>query len=348
MLGIAVVAWLVWERGGSEVLGALGAIPAWRLLAMLPINGVAIAVDAWGWWLTLPTPRSARYRDLLGIELTYLAPSLLPAARIVMATEALYVTLLRRRGVDLVTSVSSVYRDKLARSAAKLLFVAGGIGLVTATREVPAAAVAVAWAGLLAAGAALAALITLPAAGPRPTGRPAGALGRGLGVLAAGLDGLSRCRRPGLRAIGRRLERGRAVGLRAIQLHREYFRRSAKFFWWSTAAHLAAHLVGVLEGVAILNAFGVPATVPTAAGVWMAEALVSVVIEMTRFMPAGLGSMEAGLAGAFPLAGLPEALALPYALTLRAYFLAWFLVSVGTLAHLIRARPRGWTRPGAS
>ena len=137
--------------------------------------------------------------------------------------------------------------------------------------------------------------------------------------------------------LGRRLpvlrrffDRHEALLLSTDVILKEYLVEHQPRFWASTLGYFAFWWVGALETWLILWMMGLPVSVSTMVfiHVWLA-----VVTRLTAFVPAHLGTLEAGALMAFALVGLPAEGALAFSLLRRLRQLVWIAGRASGLAR---------------
>jgi len=136
VLGLAFVAWLLWDLGPTAVWSVIRAL-GWRVIALLFVPYVmAVALDTVGWDVLLPGARVG-WPALTGARLAGEAVNLAtPTASV--GGEPLKAFLVRDR-VPLATALASVIVDKTTVVVGQTLLVAAGFALAALALETPRA-----------------------------------------------------------------------------------------------------------------------------------------------------------------------------------------------------------------
>jgi hypothetical protein len=109
---------------------------------------------------------------------------------------------------------------------------------------------------------------------------------------------------------------------------RDYLVRHRRRFWASGFAFFAGWLGGALEAWVLLWIMGLPADVGAALFI---QVTLAVINRLTAFVPANLGTHEAGALMVFGAAGLAAEGALAFALLRRARQIVWVAVGLALL-----------------
>ncbi|WP_447973861.1 lysylphosphatidylglycerol synthase domain-containing protein [Nitrospira sp. Kam-Ns4a] len=309
--GLLLLAGLLWQTGPASIASTVKSA-GWRsLLVAVPYLLVAVW-DTVGWQLAFPVPGCPlRYRDLFRYRLAAKAiHDLAPTWS--LAGELTKVYILRLHEVAWAPAVASVVVAKATITLAELVFLL--MGLMVIPLEVPAAHALypTVWAGLFIGGIGIVGVLVW--------------LRKGLFCPILGI---------GRRAdfLPLRIDRHEEV-LRTIDcLVRDSICGRNPRFWLSTVAHLLGWLSGAVEIWFVMVLLGVPANPADAVAI---EALLLIVQGLTGFMPANVGTLEAGAMGVFLWFGLPAPSALAFALLRRLRQVLWILAGLGILAHLTR------------
>ena len=310
-VGLAVVAWLVWDLGPAAVWEAIHTL-SWRLgLVVLFPFCVAVAFDTLGWRVLLPECR-VPWGMLAAARLAGEATNLLtPTASV--GGEPLKAYLVRDR-LPLALGLASVVVDKTTTVMGQAAFLAAGLAVALLVLE-PSRTVTIAMAALLAA-------------------EIVGVGGFALVQIRGGIAGAGR--------ILRRLGVGRAESHRELlrevdgRLARLYRERRARVLL-SALLHTLGRALGGLEVYLVLTLAGIPVSLATAL---VLEAAGSAVRFATFMIPGSLGALEGGNVAIFAAFGLPGAAGLSFSLVRRLREVTWALAGLGALAGL-KSRPAG-------
>lgn len=276
-------------RAVGELLSRLGWIAPLLLVPYLVVYGV----DCLGWRCCLPTGLNVSFPRLFRIRWTgESVNNVLPSAYV--GGEAVKIYFLRRHGLAPTLGASSAVVSKTAQSVAQLVFILGA-ALVFAqiAGDQPglrAGMVAV----LTCGGLILAALFWMQRRGLFASLL---AVAPSLGVKASWLD----ARRAPM------LEADRAIG--------DFYREHRPRFYASSGFYLAGWFLDTTEIYLFAHLLGMPITWAQALVV---EAFTGVAKVLGMWVPGSLGVQESSIVLLGRLAGLPDALALAYALLRRA------------------------------
>ena len=309
VLGLAFVAWLLWDLGPTAVWSVIRAL-GWRVIALLFVPYVmAVALDTVGWDVLLPGARVG-WPALTGARLAGEAVNLAtPTASV--GGEPLKAFLVRDR-VPLATALASVIVDKTTVVVGQTLLVAAGFALAALALETPRA-LRLAMAVLL--GAQL-----------------VGTGGFALVQLRGGVAGAGRIlQRLGVGAAARHRELLRDVDRRLLDLYRGHGTRVAV----SALLHAGGWAVGALEIYAVLDLTGMPVGLATAL---VLEAVSAAVRFATFMIPGSLGALEGGSVAAFVALGLPGAAGLSFTLIRRLREATWAVIGLVALS-VFKAHP---------
>lgn len=302
-VGLAVIAWLVWDLGPAAVWETIHAL-SWRLgLVVLFPFCVAVAFDTLGWRVLLPECR-VLWGRLAAARLAGEAVNLLtPTASV--GGEPLKAYLVRDR-LPLALGLASVVVDKTTVVLGQAAFLGAGLAVALLVLE-PSKTVTIAMAALLAA-------------------EIVGVCGFALVQLRGGIAGAGR--------ILHRLGVGRAESHRELlrevdgRLARLYRERRARVLL-SALLHTLGWAVGGLEIYLVLTLAGIPVSFATAL---VLEAAGCAVRFATFMIPGSLGALEGGNVAIFAAFGLPGAAGLSFSLVRRLREATWALAGLGSLA----------------
>jgi putative membrane protein len=310
-VGLAVVAWLVWDLGPAAVLESIHTL-SWRLgLVVLFPFCVAVAFDTLGWRVLLPECR-VPWGTLAAARLAGEAANLLTPT-VSVGGEPLKAYLVRDR-LPLALGLASVVVDKTTVVMGQAAFLAAGLVVALLALE-SSKTVTIAMAALLAV-------------------EILGVGGFALVQIRGGISGAGR--------ILRRLGVGRAESHREllcevdVRLARLYRERHARVLL-SALLHALGWAVGGLEIYLVLTLAGVPVSLATAL---ILEAVGCAVRFATFMIPGSLGALEGGNVAIFAAFGLPGAAGLSFSLVRRLREATWALVGLGALAGF-KSRPAG-------
>jgi len=316
-IGLAVVAWLVWDLGPAAVWEAIRTL-SWRLglIVLFPFC-VAVVLDTLGWRVLIPMCR-VPWGTLAAARLAGEAVNLLtPTASV--GGEPLKAYLVRDR-LPLDEGLASVVVDKTTMVMGQAAFLAAGLALALLALQ-PSRTVTIAMAVLLA-----------------------------LEIVGVGGFALVQIR-GGVAGAGRVLQRlgvGRAESHRELlrevdgRLTRVYRERRARVLL-SAVLHTLGWAVGGLEIYFVLTLAGIQVNLATAL---VLEAVGCAVRFATFMVPGSLGALEGGNVAIFAAFGLPGAAGLSFSLVRRLREATWALIGLGALAAF-KSRPEG-PAPGGS
>jgi glycosyltransferase 2 family protein len=301
-VGLAVVAWLVWDLGPAAVWEAIHTL-SWRLgLVVLVPFCVAVVLDTLGWRVLLPECR-VPWGTLAAARLAGEAANLLtPTASV--GGEPLKAYLVRDR-LPLGLGLASVVVDKTTVVMGQAAFLAAGLAVALLALQ-PSKAVAIAMAALL--GAEIVCVT-----------------GFALVQIHGGIAGAGR--------ILQRLGVGRAESHRELlrevdgRLARLYRERRARMLL-SALLHTLGWALGGLEIYLVLTLAGIPVSLATAL---VLEAAGCAVRFATFMVPGSLGALEGGNVAIFAAFGLPGAAGLSFTLVRRLREATWAVAGLGAL-----------------
>jgi putative membrane protein len=308
-VGLAVVAWLVWDLGPAAVWEAIHAL-SWRLgLVVLFPFCLAVAFDTLGWRLLLPDCR-VPWGTLAAARLAGEAANLLtPTASV--GGEPLKAYLVRDR-LPLALGLASVVVDKTTVVMGQAAFIAAGLAVALVALE-PSKTVTIAMATLLAA-------------------EIVGVGSFALVQIRGGIGGAGRIlHRLGLGRAESHRELLSEVDVRLARLYRE--RRTRVLL--SVVLHALGWAVGGLEIYLVLTLAGIPVSLATA---FVLEAVGCAVRFATFMIPGSLGALEGGHVAVFAAFGLPATAGLSFSLVRRLREAAWALAGLAALTGF-KSRP---------
>lgn len=305
LLGLGLIAWYIWRAGPAEIFANVSRLGWWTPLILVPYF-VVYLWDNLGWYLAFGQFPEARpsYRTLFRVRWAGESiNNIIPTGY--LGGEALKVYLLHKRGIAAMVSGASVVTSKTCHVLAQVVFI--GIGAVCALGKLPSDS-EVRRGMLLVAVAAFGAIALVFVFQRR-------------GIFST-LQGL-------LARFSKRIRKFDTLQpkLRALddQIFAFYHRNPARFAK-TTLAFLAGWLDDSVEVFFVCHLFGLPLSPAEAIAI---ESLLTVVKGIGFFVPGALGVQESGIIFLFRLFGLPEPVALAYAITRRGREL--FFVTVGVL-----------------
>src|SRR5262245_11636648 len=252
-----------------------------------------------GWWFAFSRDGCPlRYRQLFRVNLAakaihQLTPSLSQAGELVK------IHLLHRAGVRPDVATASVVTAKTTIVAAELAFIAVGFTVSLSTMSVDPVVTALGVAGVGTLALALGGVLVWLRLG---LFRPIVWLGRWIPALSHFFD------------------RHGPLFAATDAIVQEYLVGRRRRFWLSSLAFLGGWLGGALEAWVLLWIMGLPAHASSAL---LIQATLMVVNRLTAFVPANLGTHEAGALMVFAVVRLPAEAALAFALLRRARQIAW-------------------------
>lgn len=295
-VGLAAFAYV---NGAESLFSALSRITWWQFVLVCGVYGAGVVADTLGWRCTLGHDRSPRFLALLGAKCAGEAINVVTALGSV-GGEATKAWLLRR-DMPYERTVPSLVAAKTSLVVAQCLLAFVGF-LIAWITGVGGSGV------LLVLGTVL--VVEVVGVG---------------GFLAVQLSGV-------LDWVGRALARlgthRRAQAEWLDDALRRFYFLEWRSFLLSIGFHFVGWLIGVVEALLILEAFGLP-TSPSATTV--IEAVGSGVRFATFFIPASLGALEGTTAGAFAALGWTASAGLAFSVVRRARQIVWIGIGVGIL-----------------
>jgi glycosyltransferase 2 family protein len=303
LAGVALFLVLIWLVGAASV-GHLLLTVGWSVV-LLPFPHILVAVfETLGWWFAFsrqgcPLPFATLFRFAFAVKAVQgVTPSLSQAGEVAK----LHLLLQAGVGPDLATA--SLVTAKTTVVTAELTFIilgfAASLGYVSIDPALKMGTVV----GVVVLAVALAGVLIWQWLG---VFRPVVRLGRRLPVLR------------------RFFERHEALLLSTDAILKEYLVEHRRRFWASALAYFVFWLAGSLETWFTMWMIGLPVSVFVMLfiHVWLA-----VVTRLTAFVPANLGTAEAGALMVFALVGLPAEGALAFSLLRRFRQLVWIAVGL--------------------
>jgi glycosyltransferase 2 family protein len=310
--GLVLCAVLVWRIGLDAIRGVLGTV-GWALPLIIVPHVLVAGFEALGWWLAFPRRGCPlKFAELVRFSVAAKAIQFVTPS-ISQAGELVKIHLLRLAGVGADVSAASVVAAKTTITIAELVFIC--IGFLVAPRYAaidPLLRTSVQL-GILAMGLVLAGALTWQRLG---LFRPLRWVSRHVGSLATVLH-----RHEGFMSSTDRMLREYLVEKRRVA--------------GSCLAYFLAWIGGAVEAWVFLWILGLPHDFLFAL---VLHAWLDTVNRLTAFVPANLGTHEAGAVMLFSFMGLPPGGAMAFALLRRLRQVFWILVGLGVLARVPRAQ----------
>lgn len=298
LAGVALFSVLIWLVGAAPI-GRLLLTVGWSVV-LLPLPHVLVTLcETAGWWFAFSRDGCPlAYTTLL--RFTVAAKTILSfTPSVSQAGELVKLHLLCRAGVRTDLATASVVTGKTTVAAAELAFIILGFTVSLGYVSIDPAVKMWTVVGVVVLAFALAGVLTWQWLG---VFGPLVRLGRRLAVLRGFLD------------------RHEPLLLSTDAILREYLVHHRARFWASGLAYFSIWLVGALETWLIMWMVGLPTHAPV---VLFIHTWLVVVGRLTAFIPANLGTQEAGALMAFALVGLPAEGALAFSLLRRVRQLVW-------------------------
>ena len=310
--GLALFAILVW-KSSPDLIGGLLLKVGWALpLVFLP-HALVTTFEASGWWFAFPQNGCPiKLIEILRFSVAakaiqHVTPS------ISQAGELLKIQLLRVAGMSADASMASVVAAKTTITLAELLFTGIGlVGVLTYVTIEPLLVMSLSI-GILVMCLAAAGLLVWQRIG---LFRPLVWLSRRLSLLTTFLD---------------RHEQSLSSTDRML---REYL-DERKRFCLSWLGYFLGWVAGALEAWLFLSILGLSNDPMSAL---LVQAWLVLVTRLTAFVPANLGTHEAGTVMIFSLLGLTADSAMAFALLRRVRQIVWITLGLGILAKVPRAQ----------
>ncbi len=304
-IGLGLLAWVLVQAEFGAVVDRLAQMGVLAIVVILALNILGFLTDTASWQLMVPTARldgawlwSLWKVRLVGVVFNYIVPAASLGGEPVKA-----VLLKKRHGIGYHEGSASLVIAKTTNLLAMIAFSAVGLILLSRFEELPGTF------GLVA--------------------------GVGLAALAAGVMGFFAVQRFRVasriggwlagRRLGRRIEKILGDIQDVDERFVDFYHRRPGRFTAALSLALATWIIGVAETYYIMSFLGHPVSLTEA---WVIETVVQLVRTGTFFIPANLGTLEAGFM--FIVEGLTgqPALGLAAALVRRAYkllFVVWGL-----------------------
>lgn len=303
--GLALFAILIWRTGPGSIGGILLKV-GWALPLIVLPHALVTVLEASGWWFAFSEKGCPiRFNEILRFTVSAKAVQLVTPS-LSQAGELVKIHLLRRSGVRADVSAASVVSAKTTITISELLFI--GSGLIVARSYVPIEPYVVT---SVAIGIFLMGLFVV-------------------GVLLWQRLGLFRpliwvSRR--LRVLTRFLDRHQGLLSSSDGMVKEYLRERRRF-GLSCLGYFLGWVAGAIEAWIFLSIVGLPNDPLSALiiQVWLV-----IVTRLTAFMPANLGTHEAGAVMIFSLLGLAPEAAMAFSVLRRLRQIGWIAAGLGLL-----------------
>lgn len=319
VLGIALLAFLVWEIGPSRLWGDLSTL-GWGLVPLVLIEGVADIFHTLGWRHCLSgTHRSISFFRIFRIRLSgysinYLTPTASLGGEVTKGT-------LLTRDQGAAGAVTGVLIGKLAYTLAQLIFVSLGSIVVLWGIPLPSGL----WPAMLASSA----------------------------LLAIGVFGFLLVQKYGkLGALVRWFVERRLGGnlLQKLAHHitevdnelRAFYQYRPGDLTWAISWHIVGLACGIVQTWYFLSLLAGHASLAVAAGIWFLGGWFDF---LTFAVPLGIGVQEATRVIALKAVGYDMAMGLAYGVTLRLEQIFWALAGLLSYATLISEDSKGKPAP---
>ena len=308
-VGLLLFLILLW-RIGPGAIGQLLLQAGWALpLVFLPY-ALVIACEALGWFFAFPSNQSPHLWALVRLTVAAKAVQFLTPS-ITQSAELMKVHLLRMIGVKVDVGGASVIVAKTTIAIAELLFIGLGLTFALAFMSVePLMAMSVAL-GIVAMSIGVVGVLIWQRIG---LFRPLIWASRHIGVLETFVDRYRELLCSTEKHVRDHLDEGRRFGWSCLW----------SFLGWSA---------GVVEVWALLNILGISQEVSI---VLLIQVWSVIVTRLTTFIPANLGTQEAGSVMVFAFFGLSPESAMAFAVLRRLRQMGWIAGSLGILAKMSR------------
>ena len=310
VVGLGLFAILIWRIGPASIGGLLLKV-GWSLpLVFLP-HALVTVLEASGWWFAFSRKGCPiKFKQILRFTVSAKAVQLMTPS-MAQAGELVKIHLLRHSGVRADVSVASVISAKTTMTIAELLFIGFGLVLALSYVRVEPYVVMSASIGIILMGLFV------------------------IGVLAWQRFGLFRSFvwvSQRLHVLARFLDQHQGLLSSTDGMVKEFLRERRRF-GLSCGGYFFGWVVGALEAWVFLSLLGLPNDVLSALviQVWLV-----IVTRLTAFMPANLGTQEAGALMIFSLLGLAPEPAMAFSVLRRLRQIGWTGAGVGLLAKSSR------------
>ena len=310
--GLALFAILVW-RVGPHLIGGLLLQVGWALPFVFLPYAFVTALEASGWWFAFAhNSCPLRFIELLRLSVAAKAVQLVTPS-ISQAGDLMKIHLLRLTGMGADVSTASVVAAKTTIAISELLFTGTGLVLALSYVAIEPLLVTTMGIGILMMGLFVAGLLVGQCIG---LFRPLIWASRRLSVLTKFI-----ARHEGFLSSTDSMLKG--------------YLRDRRRFCLSCLGYFLGWVAGAIEAWVFLSILGLPHNLLSALviQVWLV-----IVTRLTTFVPANLGTHEAGIVVIFAFLGLAPESAMVFALLRRVRQLGWIAAGLSLLAKVPRAQ----------
>jgi len=307
--GLGLFAILVWRVGPNRIGGMLLRV-GWALPLVLVPHTLVTVLEALGWWLAFPQQGCPiRFIEILRFTVAAKAIQLVTPS-ISQAGELVKIHLLRLSGVGADVSIVSVVAAKTTITISELLFIGTGLTVVLSYLAIEPLLATSVGIGILLMGLLVAGVVVWQRIG---FFHPLVWVSRRFSVLTKFVD------------------RHEGFLVSTDGMLKEYL-RERKRFGLSCLGYFLGWVAGALETWVFLSFLGPPHDLLSAlvVQVWLA-----IVTRLTAFVPANLGTHEAGAVMIFSFLGFAPEEAMAFALLRRVRQIGWSAAGLGLLAKRI-------------
>lgn len=308
--GLLLFLLLLW-RIGPGAIGQLVLQAGWALPFVFLPYALVIACEALGWCFAFPSNQSPHFWALVRLTVASKAVQFLTPS-ITQSAEFMKVHLLRMMGVKVDVGTASVIVAKTTIAIAELLFIALGLTLALASMSVdPLTMMSVAL-GIVVISVGVVGVLVWQRIG---LFQPLFWVSRRIRALESFVDRYKELLDSTEKNVRDHLDEGRRFGLSCFW----------SFLGWSA---------GVVEVWALLSILGVSHELSI---VLLIQVWSVIVTRLTTFIPANLGTQEAGTIMVFSFVGLSPESAMAFAVLRRLRQVGWIAGSLGIMAKMSRS-----------
>jgi len=308
LAGLGLFAVLIW-RIGTDSIGAVLLNVGWFLPVVFLPNVLVTVLEASGWWFAFAQKGCPiRFREILRFTVSAKAIQLVTPS-ISQAGELVKIHLLCRSGVRTDLAAASVVSAKTTITISELLFICSGLILVLGHVPIDPNMMRSAAIGILAIGLFVAGLLAW----------------QRVGLFGSIIQMFRRLRIPTYF-----LDRYQAL-LSATDVIVKEFLCERRRFGLSCLGYLAGWVAGALEAWVFLAFIGVS---PDLLSALIVQVWLVIVTRLTAFVPANLGTHEAGAVVIFSLLGFAPEAAMAFSVLRRIRQVGWVAAGLGLLPRL--------------